>query len=318
MKALFAALLMLVFLSLAASNRPELTTSAVLSARRGQADYLRDLKLKIPPRTFAYNVGDTVQTEIEVAVAKRFVLATDKLPAGRVKLSNRLELKILKFEEKKLENENRYRLVFRYQIFFIPNGVEHFEIPDYPLRFSDGKTAFAVVVPAYRLTVSALTNEAERQFLEMAPDRRPTKPNIFWLVAAGSFSLLLLLTVVGATLYPVIKDAVASAKRSPFKKALVKIGKATSQEELHIIVHRAINSYAEKVVFASGLADFFAAHPLFVVCEPELKAFFDSSDRFFFADESLEQKSIGEVRSRLKVILKKLRDAERKERRRGR
>ena len=279
---------------------------------------IREFSVEFPEKNFGYLIGDVVEVKVQVSSEKEFGLDEAKLPKSLIKLNDRLELSVADFRATQSGELNQYSLTLRYQIFYTVQGASvKLEIPEYSLYFRSPKKTVKAVVPPYRLTVGSLL-ESKWSDIELAPDKKPTAETPWRLMASLAVFLFLAVVFFGYLMVPRI---LAERRRpSPFRRALKQIKRVKLKREVLALVHGAVAKHGDRTYHAFDIAAFFASHPDFKPLQSELTELFSESEDFFFGSEAAARGEAvsPELLLKLTVLLRKLKKAEAKERRRER
>ena len=279
---------------------------------------IREFSVEFPKRNFGYLIGDVVEVKVQISSHKEFGLDEGKLPKGRTKLNDQLELSVVGFNAVQSGELNQYSFTLRYQLFYAVQGASvKFKIPEYVLYFRSPAKTVKAVVPSYRLTVGSLL-ESQWKDVELAPDKKPATGTPWRFIVSLSAFLVLTTGFFGYLMVPRI---LAERRRpSPFRRALKQIKRVKLKREAIALLHGAIASHGGRTYHAFDIAEFFENHPDFKLLQGELEILFSESEDFFFgSDEAARGEAAShELLLMLKTLLKKLKKAETKERRRER
>lgn len=242
-----------------------------------------------PQRDFGIVMGETLSSEIRVAVAPGLTLETATLPQAGSALNDVLEVRESSWREQAKPDETVYTIKLTYQVFKGVREAETVEVPALALRFSQAAETVEAQVPGWTFTLMPLippwASDADVQVRgDLPPPVYSAEGHWRWLAA-------FLLGLAGLGVYAAWQLGLPPFRfnASPFARAvsgLKKLRKRTGLERWRQglrLVHAALNETAGRVLCSSQLADFLAQQPQYAGLRPELERFFALSDRLFFA-----------------------------------
>ncbi len=253
----------------------------------GAAPTLADIRLEvIQPRPFGYVVGDIARQQVLVH-APGHALVADALPKpGRV--SAWLE----RTRVDAARTADGWRLDLEYQFVNAPREIRTLSLPGVSLVLRAGAATVAESVDEWPVTLAPLTPEnvlARAGLEETRPDTPPPPGDMTWIerrlaayaLAAGLIAALWASARFGWSWRGRRPRPFARAARE--LHALAATPDAERYRAALRALHRAFDSTAGGTLFAPGIADFVAAHPRFAPARVEVEAFFELSQRAFFA-----------------------------------
>jgi mxaA protein len=267
------------------------------------------------PRSFGYQVGDTVQRHVTVHAPDGWRLDEASLPRpGR--RGQAIELRRVDAATFAEAGGHRHELTLEYQVFLAPAAVRTLELPTLRLRLSDAARSEDFRVEAWPVTVAPLVPvevSPRRGLGELQPDRPPppidTAPLRMRLAAIGAAAVPLL----GWLAFVYVGPRWREARSRPFGHAWRQLRRlpATADEAQWRAacrqLHEALDRAAGEVLFESGLERLCLARPAFAGLRDELARFLQLSRRTFFGGVAPEP---GDAQW-LVGLCRRLRDAER-------
>lgn len=258
------------------------------------------------PRTFAYQIGDSLKRTVELKLRKPYELKTELLPS-RKRMGRWIALTSAEYEMTETESAREYKIEFNYQIINIIPELREIILPRHFLSYGKDKNLVKLVVPtSKKIGVSSVINSSDGS-KEIQLSRAPL------LLAQSTKDLLLygilfLVSLIGLLLS--LWGLPFSNEKMPFKAALTTYKKSYSKkwglEQYSIalkIIHKAFNETSDKTVFAETLTDFFNDHKQFNSIKDEIEEFFEYSKKHFFMTDELSEtpeKSYAELASFIK------------------
>lgn len=271
--------------------RAVLAAAVVLAST---AAFAADAEVTMQPlRHYGYLIGDALTVEATVRPPAACALDAARLPEpGRVNAF--LELRGIDAEPAR--DTGAWRVRVRYLVVNSGDGVRTATTPSLELPCTrDGAPESSVSLAPVVFTVSALTPETVPNvegLAEMQPDRDPprlsTGPVRQRLAAYAGLSLLLALWTAWQRGWVPQR----LLRRRPFARAAADLrrmrGSRTARTEADALrrLHRAFDEAAGFAVAGHSLERFFAAHPWAAALEPEVRGFFETSARFFYAGDA--------------------------------
>ncbi|MBD9362584.1 nonribosomal peptide synthetase MxaA [Methylomonas fluvii] len=285
------------------------TLLAACSGSSTQA--LRDFQMQTP-RPFGYVIGDTIPQRIVLETRAGMALERNSLPTpGR--LNRWLQLNAVTVQELAGSDGKRYQIDLLYQQFYAPLEVKALSIPCFTLRFQQQGQTLEQPVAAWTFTAAPLRELVVRQDQHgeyLRPDQAPPLLDDAVMVRRLYVALTVALGIALrlAWLYGYLPGL---PKRSVFKRAqrqLQTLGLPQLPQALAAL-HTAFNGLHGKPVFLHKLTEFYQSHPEYRSIADELAWFFDYSNRYFFADASIQSQE--QDLQKLKAVCRHCREIER-------
>ncbi len=237
------------------------------------------------PRPFGYVIGDEIEQHIIVETLPGITLQTASLP-GQGQLNRWLNLNEVVVKQQ----QQRYEITLRYQLFYAALEVKALKLPGFTLQLNDGKQTLDKEVPAWEFTVSPLRELSVRK-TESGEYMRPDATSLLLSDAQSVVGLTvsaiasLLIAIYLAYLYGCMPMAF---KRLLFKRALKQLAKLSidNMDQALTVMHQAFNRLNQKPLFQNQLADFYQRFPHYRSISTELDWFFQYSNRYFFTERS--------------------------------
>lgn len=283
-----------------------------------------DISVRVTdPRGFGYFLGDVVSRKVEVVSPAGTSLRAAALPRpGPV--TYWLDLVKIDHQTGAAGGAVTNTITLTYQIFYSALEPKRMELPKLTLYFQDdtgktgaenvsgraseagsgssdgGKLALSRTVPPFEFIVSPLREIMPEKSDD--PDQSPLRPDAEAMpqgtgaIRTGLLASLSLLALSLAGLaYHYAVWPFNMRRKRPFTQAqralsaLTNVGSAgrdgqASQDALRVL-HRALDETYGRRVFARDLDDFIEQHHEFHRLEPQLRSFFSTSGRAFFASE---------------------------------
>lgn len=261
------------------------------------------------PLPFGYVVGDTLTRRIAVELDAAAALDASALPKpGRV--NGWLELRGVALKQRRALTTRGYDLTLTYQIMKAPREVETLSLPEVALRLA-GEDKPARFVPEWPFTVAPLTPQyvlASHGLEELRPSLPSpllaTQPIRVRLALYGAA----LCALLGYLAYRKFGLPWLARNRGPFARAYRAASRERSLPELAKRVHQAFNETAGRTLLASALESFYVEQPRFAARSERIGAFFQASQRAFFAGAEADPRV---ERAVLLALCRELRDCER-------
>lgn len=240
----------------------------------------------IQPRPFGYVVGDIARQRVLVH-APGHALAEDALPKpGRV--SAWLERTRVDAER----TADGWRLDLEYQFVNAPREIRTLSLPGVSLVLRAGDATVAASVGEWPVTLAPLTPEsvlARAGLEETRPDAPPPPVDTTWIERRLAAYVLAAGLIVALWASAHFGWSWRGRRPRPFARAarelqaLAATRDADGYRAALRALHRAFDSTAGGTLFAPGIAGFVAAHPGFAPARAQVEAFFELSQRAFFA-----------------------------------
>lgn len=246
---------------------------------------VRSLELSLP-REYGFFIGDTLESDVDIEVAKGTHLLKASLPTvGRV--TYWLELRDLEVVTREQGDSTSYRLILRYQTFYAPLDTRRLKVPGFDLQFeNDGKTTTAKV-PDWSFVTSSL-REIEpggRSADELlAPDilaqPLPLAGDVIRLAILG----VLLLASLAALAFHRAWWPFHRRPARPFARAARVIARQPRPDDAATmsLLHRAFDAAFHARLLADDLPAFLDQRPEMRPMADDIAAFFARSRAFFF------------------------------------
>ncbi len=253
------------------------------------ANPLLNLKLRTP-RNFGYVIGDEIQHEITMTVAKPYYLESEFLPKTGL-LTDGLQIRQIQIEQQVNQQTTEYRIHIRYLLLYGGKQPErNLFIPEIPIRLYDGKHSVSTTVSKWAFVYSPLIPFQTKD--EEVSIRPPVNPPLLdtsilqirlW-ISASAVAILLVFIAWQKNLLPFLYSG-----ESPFNQACRNLkrwrnAQPDSDGYLSALmdVHRALNQTAGETLFADHLAEFFDFNPEFSRLRNSTELFFRISRQSFF------------------------------------
>ncbi|SNB65514.1 mxaA protein [Arboricoccus pini] len=246
---------------------------------------VRSVDLSLP-REYGFFIGDTLESDVEIEVAKGTHLLAASLPAtGRV--TYWLELRDFKLTTTERPDTTLYRLAMRYQTFYAPLDTRRMKVPGFDLQFEAGSQTIQAKVPDWSFVTSSL-REIEpggRDADELlAPDflAQPLALRSDELRLLG-LSLLFLISLGGLG-YHRAWWPFHNRPARPFARTARVIAKDRGLDGAGAmgLLHRAFDASFGCRLLADDLPTFLAKKPEMRPFAGEITSFFAQSRSFFF------------------------------------
>lgn len=241
----------------------------------------------VPLRDYGIVMGETLASEIRVAVDSGYGLETAALPQPGSAASDFLELREARWAKRSLGDETLYHIHLVYQVFKGIREAETVTVPALTLRFSRAGHVVETQAPAWNFTLTAIipAKTADEDIILRGDLPAPVHSDYGhrrWLLAC-------LAGLAGLGVYAYGRLGLFRRRPLPFiraARALKKLGRRPPSLETWRqgarLIHAALNETAGQGVFSGQLAPFLAAHPRYATLRSELEQFFRLSDRLFF------------------------------------
>ena len=255
----------------------------------------------IQPRSFGLLIGDKFMRTIDFQLHKPYALDARSLPSkGRITPWLTLDAPII--EQQETATSTHYHIQLNYQIVNIKPDIHYIDIPGHFLTYVTAKEISRLLVPAAKVGVSALINNAQKK---LQPDKVPEllPQYYFRSIVAGSF---LFISLSGLAL--LYWGLPFSGKTRPFAAVCQKLSKLHTKDENSYSealksIHQAFNETAGKIIFAEKLDNFFNENTHYIPLRSEIENYFEHSRKYFFEDEKADtgnQYSVLELRRFIK------------------
>jgi len=242
-----------------------------------------------PLRDYAIVIGETLSSEIRIALEPGLTLETASLPQPGSAVSDVLELRAADWNQQTEGGETLYRIRLVYQVFKGVRDAETVSVPALPLRFQRAGQTLETEAPAWNFTLVPIipAKTADEDVL-----LRGDWPAPAYADAGHQRGLLACLAgLVGLGVYASLRLGLLRRRAPPFvqaARALKKLGRQppslASWRQGAKLVHAALNETAGQTVFAGQLPRFLASQPCYASLQIELEQFFRQSDWLFFTD----------------------------------
>lgn len=264
---------------------------------------------EIQPRSFGLRIGDKIMRTIDLQLHKPYALKIESLPS-KGRLTPWLALEVPIVDQQQTATSRRYHFQLNYQIVNIKPGTHDVDIPGFFLSYGTAKETSRLLVPAAKVSVSALLSDAQKT---LQPDQVPVIFPQHYLkgILAGSF---LFVSLLGLAF--VYWGLPFSAKTHPFATAYKKLKRLnhtqddTGYRDALKSIHLAFNKTAEKAIFVEKLDIFFNENKHFIPLRSEIEDYFEHSRKYFFEDEKADTANRYSV-SELTRFIRECRDIER-------
>jgi mxaA protein len=242
-----------------------------------------------PQRDYGLVVGETLASEIRVAVEPGFELEAAALPLPGVAVSDFLELREIGWAKQPQGGETLYRIRLVYQVFKGVRDAETVAVPALPLRFNRAGQAAEADAPGWNFTLTPIippgtADDTVALRGDLPPPSLPDRGPGRWLLAC-------LAGLAGLGVYAGERAGLLRRRAPPFvraARALKTLGRQPSSLDTWRqgarLVHAALNETAGHTVLSGQLRRFLAARPDYAGLQAELEQFFRHSDRLFFAE----------------------------------
>ena len=250
---------------------------------------VRSLKLRAP-RNFGYVIGDEIEHEITIIVAKPYYLESEFLPKPGL-LTDGLHIRQILIEQHATQQTTKYRIHIRYLLLFGGKQPERImSIPAIPFRLYDGRRSASATIPKWTFVYSPLIPyQTKDEEVSIRPAVNPplldtSIPKTGLWVLASFIAILLAIIAWQKNLLPFLDSG-----QSPFKQACIDLKQRRTAQPASegyrnalLDVHRALNQTAGETLFADHLTEFFDRNPEFSRLHASTELFFRISRQSFF------------------------------------
>ncbi|MGD7035494.1 hypothetical protein [Methylotuvimicrobium buryatense] len=240
----------------------------------------------LTPKPFGYVIGDEIAHRIVIDTRSGIELNGNTLPK-QGELNRWLTVNRVEHSQSKTGQGMRHVVDIRYQVFYAPLEVKMLAIPGFSVTFNQRGQAIEQAVPSWHFTISPLRELAVRKDDAgeyMRPDAPPARLSNRETVSRLYASLLIVVlsALYLAYLYGYLPGL---TRRGIFKRAQRQLARLPERDIASAlsVVHHALNTLNRNPLFQHKLDEFYRNQPDYRKLADELNAFFEVSNRYFFA-----------------------------------
>ncbi len=253
---------------------------------------VKSFSFETPP-PFGYMIGDLIEHNISLSVAKSFVIIESLLPKPGP-INNWLELRDIQLKNKTGFVETQYRIKLVYQPFRASGETETLVIPAFNLQLRSSDELLEFPVPNWEFSYGPLIpKHISNSEITIRPPAKPKLISVTQPLLLLSMALVGLVTVLLYLAW--LNDLLPLIRRNlgPFSLAyrqLKKFDQSSHDKNLYRsalrIIHRAFDDTAGKTVFNDRLENFFDNNPDFRSLQKDTVLFFEISREIFFSGKN--------------------------------
>lgn len=275
------------------------TTLAATELSVKQASSAKILNTINPSKSVGIQIGDLLNREIEIEVAKPYQISKNAFP---VKGTNQdgIELHDIQVETKISDEKITYKIKLTYQVFGYSDKPAVMQLP--AERFAvtsndqvgNNQVALSVDIPAWRFWQASLVPIGIKNAKDhVQPQYKPTLIDLRQhQIALITLLSLLIIGAIGLVYInadkhwlPWMNGAFAQAHRK-----IKKLSKnSTGEKKALLYMHQAFNQVHGSNLFASDVDAFVLANPAYASMKTEVVHFFERSNAALFSEQQLSE-----------------------------